>query len=81
VRWFFADNFDNSFLGMQESTFLNRYIFQFVWLGWMQDAMICFGFSGAVVSVGLIIGILVVADITHWLSFFGRPIQNEERAK
>jgi len=32
--------------------------------------MICFRFSGAVVSVGMIIGIFVVAGINHCLSLF-----------
>ncbi len=43
--------------------------------------LICFGFLVAVVSVGLIIGILVVAGINHWLSLFGSTIRSEERAK
>jgi len=44
--------------------------------------MICFRFSGAVVSVGMIIGIFVVAGINHWLSFFlGSTMRREERAK
>ena len=33
------------------------------------------------VSVGMIIGILVVAGINHWLSFLGSTIRSEERAK
>ena len=40
-----------------------------------------FWIFGSVVSVGMIIGILVVAGINHSLSFFGSTIRSEERAK
>ena len=60
---------------------MNGSISSFHGSGGSRLCMICFRFSGAVVSVGMIIGILVVAGINHWFIIFGRPIRNEERAK
>jgi len=40
-----------------------------------------FWIFGSVVSVGMIIGILVVAGINHLLSLLGSTIRSEERAK
>ena len=43
--------------------------------------LICFRFSGAVVSVRFIIGILVIAGINHSLSLFGSIIRRDERGE
>ena len=66
---------------MQGSTVWNRSISSLYGSGGCRLCMICFRFSGAVVSVSMIIGILVVAGINHSLSFFGRPIRREEQGE
>ena len=67
---------------MQESTVWNGSIASFDGSVGCRLCMICFGFSGGVVSVGMIIGNFVVAGINHWLSFFlGSTMGREERAK
>jgi len=60
---------------------LNGSISSFDGSGGCRLCMICFRFSGAVVSVGMIIGIFVVAGINHWLSFLGSTIRIEERGE
>ncbi len=61
---------------------MNGSIASFHGSGGCRLCMICFRFSGAVVSVGMIIGIFVVAGINHCLSFFlGSTMRREERAK
>ena len=63
MRWFFTNIFDNKFLAMHESAVFERVYSSFHGLGGSRLCMICFRFSGAVVSVGMIIGIFVVAGI------------------